>query len=153
NVESRAVRPVAIRADVDVDSAADRAELFTLIWRELRDNFFDANMNGVDWNAVHTEYAPLVEGAQTSDEFVRLMNEMVGELNASHSGMRAAGTLAPYAGRLGVRWDGAEYEQTGKLRVAEIIPLGPAALAGTIQVGDWVTAVDGTPIDARTNVD
>ena len=153
NVESRTVRPVAVRADVDVDSAADRTELFTLIWRELRDNFFDPRMNGVDWNAVRDEYAPLVEGAQTSDEFVRLMNEMVGELDASHSGVRGAGTLAPYTGRLGVRWDGPEYEHSGKLRVAEIIPLGPAALAGKIAVGDWVTAVDATPIDAHTNID
>jgi len=153
SVESRAVRPIAVRAEVDVDSAADRTELFTLIWRELRDNFFDAHMNGVDWNAVRTEYAPLVEGSQTSDEFVRLMNEMVGELDASHSGVRGAGTLAPYAGRLGVRWDGPELEQSGKLRVAAIIPLGPAALAGKVAVGDWVTAVNGTPIQAHTNID
>ncbi|MFI5243100.1 MAG: S41 family peptidase, partial [Gemmatimonadales bacterium] len=153
SVESRAVRPVPVRADVDVDSSADRAELFTLIWRELRENFFDAHMNGVDWNAVHAEYAPFVQGSQTSDEFVRLMNEMVGELNASHSGVRGAGTLAPYTGRLGVRWDGPEYERSGKLRVAEIIPLGPAALAGKIAVGDWVTAINGSPIEAHTNVD
>jgi tricorn protease len=153
SVESRAMRPVAVRAEVDVDSGADRTELFTIIWRELRDNFFDAHMNGVDWNAVRTQYAPLVDGSQTSDEFVRLMNEMVGELDASHSGVRGAGTLAPYAGRLGVRWDGPELEQSGKLRVAEIIPLGPAALAGKLAVGDWVTALDGTPIEAHTNID
>jgi C-terminal processing protease CtpA/Prc len=110
-------------------------------------------MNGVDWNAVRAEYAPLVQGSQTSDEFVRLMNEMVGELNASHSGVRGAGTLAPFAGRLGLRWDGPEYERSGRLRVSEIVPLGPAALAGKIAVGDWVSAVDGTPIDAHTNVD
>ncbi|HMI58999.1 MAG TPA: PDZ domain-containing protein, partial [Gemmatimonadaceae bacterium] len=153
DVASRAVRPVAVSAEMDVDFAADRGEIFTLMWRELRDNFFDEKMNGVDWNAVHEQYAPLAQGAQTSDELMRLMNEMVGELNASHSGARGASSGSPFTGRLGVRWDGAEYERTGKLRVAEIIPLGPAALSGKISVGDLVVSVNGKPVGAHDNID
>ena len=153
DVASRVVRPVPVTAEMDVDFAADRGEIFTLMWRELRDNFFDEKMNGVDWNAVHKEYAPLAQGAQTSDELMRLMNEMVGELNASHSGARGPSSGAPFSGRLGVRWDGPEYERTGTLRVAEIIPLGPVALSGKIAVGDVVVSVDGKPVDARTSIE
>ncbi|MDQ2768320.1 MAG: S41 family peptidase, partial [Gemmatimonadota bacterium] len=153
DVTSRAVRPVSVNAEMDVDFAADRGEIFTLMWRELRDNFFDEKMNGVDWNAVHDQYAPLAQGAQTSDELMRLMNEMVGELNASHSGARGAPSGSPFTGRLGVRWDGPEYERSGQLRVAEIVPLGPAALAGKISVGDVVASVDGKTIGAHTNID
>ncbi len=153
DVSSRAVRPVSVSAEVDVDFTADRTELFTLMWRELRDNFFDATMNGVDWNAVRDTYAPLVQGAQTSDELMRLMNEMVGELNASHSGARGPGGGAPFTGRLGLRFDGNEYERTGRLRVSEIIPLGPAALAAKISTGDFIVAIDGAPVSARTNID
>jgi len=153
DVASRAVRPVAVSAEMDIDFAADRGEIFTLMWRELRDNFFDEKMNGVDWNAVHEEYAPLAQGAQTSDELMRLMNQMVGELNASHSGARGPASGSPYTGRLGVRWDGPEYERTGRLRVAEILPLGPAALSGKISVGDLVVSVNGTPVGAHTNID
>ncbi|MEP7065721.1 MAG: DPP IV N-terminal domain-containing protein, partial [Gemmatimonadota bacterium] len=86
DVNSRGVRPVSVSAELDVDFTADRGELFTLMWRELRDNFFDEKMNGVDWNAVREQYAPLAEGAQSPEELMRLMNQMVGELNASHSG-------------------------------------------------------------------
>jgi C-terminal processing protease CtpA/Prc len=39
------------------------------------------------------------------------------------------------------------------LRVAEIIPLSPAALAREIKVGDYLVAVDGREIGARTNLD
>ena len=153
DVASRAVRPVSVSGEVDIDFAADRGELFTLIWRELRDNFFDEKMNGVDWNAVRDEYAPLAQGAQTSDEFTRLMNEMVGELNASHSGVRGPAGAASSTGRLGVRFDGNEYERSGKLRISEIIPLGPVALATKIAMGDYVVAIDGAPVSARTNID
>lgn len=153
DVASRAVRAVQVSAELDVDFTADRGELFTLMWRELRDNFFDSTMNGVNWNAVRARYAPLAQGAQTSDELMRLMNQMVGELNASHSGARAPASSSPFTGRLGLRWDGSEFERTGRLRVAEIIPLGPAALSGKISVGDFVVAIDGKPVTPHTNVD
>ena len=153
DVASRAVRPVAVSGEMDIDFSADRGELFTLVWRELRDNFFDEKMNGVDWNAIHDEYAPLAQGAQTPDEFARLMNEMVGELNASHSGVRGPVNGAPFTGRLGLRFDANEYERSGRLRVSEIIPLGPAALAGKIATGDYIVAIDGAPLGARTSID
>ncbi|MCA1630828.1 MAG: PDZ domain-containing protein [Acidobacteria bacterium] len=56
-------------------------------------------------------------------------------------------------GRLGVRFDRAEYERTGRLRVSEIIPLGPADLTRSIKVGDYILAVEGAPVTARTNLD
>ena len=51
-----------------------------------------------------------------ADEMRRLVNLMVGELNASHLGMSAAAAArrsrqAPAAGRLGLRFDRAEYER------------------------------------------
>ena len=52
DIANRAVRPVSVSAELDVDFTADREELFTLMWRDLRDNFFDEKMNGVDWDAV-----------------------------------------------------------------------------------------------------
>jgi tricorn protease len=153
DVASRSVRSVPVSAEMDVDFSADREELFTLMWRELRDNFFDEKMNGVDWDGVRAEYAPLAQGAQTTDELMRLMNEMVGELNASHSGARGPSSGAPFTGRLGIRWDGSEFERSGRLRVSEIIPLGPAALAGKISAGDFIVAINGKVITPRTNVD
>ncbi|MBA2685080.1 MAG: PD40 domain-containing protein [Gemmatimonadaceae bacterium] len=153
DVASRSVRPVSVSAEMDIDFTADRGELFTLIWRELRDNFFDEKMNGVDWNALREQYAPLAQGAQTPDELARLMNEMVGELNASHSGVRGPSSGAPFTGRLGIRLDAGEYERSGKLRISEIIPLGPVALAGKIASGDYIVAIDGVQVGARTNID
>jgi C-terminal processing protease CtpA/Prc len=75
-------------------------------------------------------------------------------LNASHSGVSApfAGATAA-TGRLGLRFDRREYETTGRLRVTEVIPLSPAALAREIKPGDYLLAVDGKEINARTNLD
>jgi hypothetical protein len=51
-----------------------------------------------------------------------------------------------------VRFDRAAHERDGTLRVSEVLPLGPAALAG-VRVGDAVVAVGETPVTRTTNLD
>jgi C-terminal processing protease CtpA/Prc len=78
---------------------------------------------------------------------------MIGDLNASHLGINPPPGGGPSIGRLGVRLDRREYESTGRIRVAEIVPLGPAALTGALAAGDVITAVDGRTLDAGVNLD
>jgi C-terminal processing protease CtpA/Prc len=153
-VENRQSRPLAVTAEMEVDFAQEKMAVFEQAWSYLRDHFYDANFHGVDWNAVRAAYAPRVAGARTPDEMRRILSLMVGELNASHLGVNPpAGATMLSTGRLGLRWDAAEYERTGRLRVAEIIPLGPAAVAGDMRVGDYLLEVDGRPVGPRVNLD
>jgi Tol biopolymer transport system component len=152
-LETRQPRPVAVTAEMQVDFAREKMAVFEEGWTYLRDNFYDPRMHGVDWAAVRARYAPHVAGARTPDEMRRVMALMVGELNASHSGINAPPNpaLVP-TGRLGLRFDRGEYERSGRLRVAEVIPQSPASLAG-IRAGEYLLAVDGTRIGARTSLD
>src|SRR5678815_4562042 len=116
---------------MDVNFDAEKMEVFSQAWRYLADNFADSTMNGVDWAAVRTRYAPHIAGARSPDEMRRLLNLMVGELNASHSGVGGPqGGPGPSTGRVGLRFERAEYEANGRLKVASVIPLGPGAIAG-----------------------
>jgi tricorn protease len=152
-LESRQAKPLAVSAEMDVDFAKEKMEVFTQAWTYLDNNFFDPNFNGVDWKRVREEYQPLIEGARTHEEMGQLMNLMVGELNSSHSGF----TPSPHpperiTGRLGLRFDAAVCESSGELRVIGVVPLGPAAIAG-VKVGDEIVAVDGAAIGPRVNLD
>jgi len=153
NVESRTVKPLAVSAEMEVDFDAQKMAVFNQAWSFLRDNFFDASMRGTNWQALHDEYGARVAAAHTPDEMRRDMNLMIGELNASHMGIGGPPAQQPYTGRLGLRFDRAEYERDGRLRITEVLPLGPAALGGEIHVGDVLSAVDGRTVDARTNLD
>ncbi|QKG54831.1 PDZ domain-containing protein [Hymenobacter sp. BRD67] len=149
-------RAVAVAAELDVDFEQEKNVVFDEAWTYLRDFFNDATFNGADWPAQHAKFAPYIAGARTPDEVRRLVNLMIGELNASHSGMGPAapptGTVAPATGRLGVRFDATEYEQNGRLRLTTVLPLGAAALAG-LKPGDVLLAVDGHPLTGTTNLD
>jgi tricorn protease len=153
NLEGRS-RSLAVTAEMDVDFSREKMEVFRQGWSYLRDFFYDPNFHGANWEAVRGQYESLIEGARTPDEMRRLLQLMVGELNASHLGAGAppAGNQAT-TGRLGLRFDRREYETTGRLRITEVIALSPAAIGGAIKVGDYLLAVDGRAIDQTTNLD
>jgi Tol biopolymer transport system component len=156
-------RTLAVMAEMDVDFASEKMEVFEQGWEYMRDNFYDPKYHGADWTAVRAEILPYIAGARTPDEVRRLMRLMIGELNASHLGVSGpSGSTQATTGRLGLDFDRAEYERTGRLRVSEVIPLGPAALARDaaapdksrpVKTGDYVIAIDGRTLDARTNLD
>ena len=97
-IETRQARAVAVTAEMDVDFAHEKMEVFRQAWTYMRDGFYDDKFHGVDWDGVRTQYAPRIAGAQTPDEMRRLLNLMVGELNASHMGVSAAAAARPAVG-------------------------------------------------------
>ncbi len=154
SLDKREVRPLNLTVEMNVNFADEKMEIFKQGWRYMRDNFYDEKFHGADWNQVYATYEPLAMGARTADELRRLMNLMVGELNASHLGVSGASGFTPTPiGKLGLRFDRAEYEANGRLKITEIITLSPAAIVQNIKVGDYLLAVDGVAINNKTNLD
>ena len=157
NIETRQARAINVNAEMDVDFDQEKLAVFEEAWAGQRDGFYDEKMHGVDWNAVRRTYRPLVEAARTPDELRRLLRLMVGELNASHSGITAPlprGAAPPRGviGQLGLSFDRAAYEQQGQLKISAVVPRSPADLA-RIKVGELLEAVDGRPTGAGVNLD
>jgi C-terminal processing protease CtpA/Prc len=156
-VDTRQARTVSVTAEMDVEFAEQKMEVFRQAWTYMRDGFYDDKFHGVDWNGVRAKYEPRIAGAQSPDEMRRLLNLMVGELNASHMGVSAGRGGGPGggppAGRLGLQFERREYENNGRLKVSGVVPLGPAAITTAIAVGDYLLAVDGVRITERTNLD
>lgn len=154
-LDKREVRPLALTIEMSVNFADEKMEIFRQGWRYMRDNFYDENFHGANWEMVRASYEPLISNARNADEVRRIMSLMVGELNASHLGVTAstnAFTPLP-VGKLGLRFDRKEYKTTGRLRITEIITLSPAAIVQNIKVGDYLLSVDGNKIDGKTNLD
>ena len=155
-VESRQSRAINVTAELGVDFSQEKMEVFRQAWTYMRDGFYDDKFHGADWNEVRATFTPIVAGVRTPDELRRVINLMMGELNASHLGA-SGGTSPPSQasnnGRLGLTFDREEYETGGKLRITSVLPLGPAAISKQIQRGEYVVAVDGVPVGAATNLD
>jgi Tol biopolymer transport system component/C-terminal processing protease CtpA/Prc len=153
-VESRQSRSVAASAETDASFEAEKRAVFDQARSYLANNFFDASMHGVDWNALGARVAPYIEASRNPDDMRRVMSLMIGELNGSHLGINgptAGGVVVPMA-RLGVRFDRAALERTGRYTVSEVIALGPAAVAGIV-VGDVISSLDGAALGASVVLD
>ncbi|MEP6847364.1 MAG: LpqB family beta-propeller domain-containing protein, partial [Acidobacteriota bacterium] len=154
DLDKRSPHPVSIAVDMNVDFAREKLEVFRQGWRYQRDNYYDDKFHGADWNAVEKTYEPLIAVAKNIDEVRRLMNLMVGELNSSHSGVGGpSGFNGSPIGKLGLRFGQAEYENNGRLKVSEIITLGPVDIMRSVKVGEYLISVDGVKIDGTRNLD
>jgi Tol biopolymer transport system component len=156
DIGGKGAKPVALAAEFDVDFAHDKRVVFDQAWSMLDRWYADPGFHGANWGALRQQYEPYALGARTPQEFYRVMSLLVGELNSSHSGIsaeRAPGVPLYTTGRLGIDWDTGTYDRTGHLRVAAVVPLSPAAVAGHITAGDELLAVESTPVDRTTDVD
>ncbi len=144
--------PFEVAGGMNVSFAREKYEVFHQAWRYLRDNFWNPRMNGVNWDAVRAEYAPLVAGAASPNAFYSILRLMIGELDSSHSGIYAPrGKTHPVEGRLGLVFDVHKYERSGELLVKSVVPRSPGALAG-VHAGDVLLAVDGETIGRHSDL-
>jgi Tol biopolymer transport system component/C-terminal processing protease CtpA/Prc len=145
---------VYVRGDVTVDFNQEKYQVFGEAWRLLRDTFYDASFGGRVWQALREQFAPLVAGAQTPGDLTAVLNLMVGELGASHTGAYWYSRWMGNDGYTGLLFDPLEQSQRGLLRVAALVPDSPVAmLAEPPRVGEYLIAVDGEAITPQTNLD
>ena len=150
-------KPIPVAAEMDVDFATEKQIVFDEAWSILDRKFFDAGFNGHDWKALRAQYQPFVTGARTPDELRRIIGLMIGELNASHTGINrppgGPGALPTNrVGDLGLRFDRDAYESGRGLIVREVVTLGPASIEKIVP-GDRIVSVGGVAVGGKGNLD
>jgi tricorn protease len=145
-------RPVTYSVNLEVDHRALRSQVFNEGWRIMKNRFYDARMHGADWNAAKKTYEPLLEYLTDEDELHTVMMMMIGQLNASHTGV-SGGTGS---GRASVQTRHPGFDVTpdasGSYRVGHIYKNGPADHDYLkIKQGDFVVAIDGHDLKTSDN--
>src|SRR5690606_6116094 len=82
--------PSVVKVDLDrLRREVSPRELWRQMFEEngriMRDHYWRADMDGVDWDGVLARWRPVVEAVATHDDLVDLLWETVGELNTSHA--------------------------------------------------------------------
>jgi tricorn protease len=147
------------QAPQEVDVAQKHAAAFDQCWRAMRDHFYDERLGNRDWDAVRRKYRDAAGHAPDTEGLVTVVQLMLGELNGSHLGFTPLGarnTPATTGWReetvhLGLRFL-ADSPGPG-LKVRDVLPGGPASRKKTrILDGEVVLRIDGTPVDAMTDL-
>ena len=142
---------VNFQVRVEIDHRAERKQVFEQAWRVMRDRFYDRNMNGADWEKYRGVYEPLLDDVGDREEMQNVIQQLIGELNASHTGV-SGGDPNPNAFQ--TRFPGFELtaDSSGYYKVAYIYKNGPADHDyARIHAGDFVLAVNGRPLHSGEN--
>jgi tricorn protease len=141
------VERVDFKADMEVDTRAERQAAFVQFWRAYERGFYDPSFHGRDWVAIRQRYEPLLEGVETREEFALVLQMMVGELEASHSEVSPSpsGVRSPNTPHLGFTID---YSHPGPgLKVAQVPDGAPGSYPETrIRPGEYVLKINGEPV-------
>ena len=136
-------------------------QMFNDAWRMHRDFLYDANMRGIDWTAMRSKYAPLVERVTDRAELNDVLGMMVGELGALHSQIvpgdirRATGEGVPSS--LGAVFsrtpDGFHVDRVYRSEPELPSERGPLAQPDVgVKEGDIITAVNGKQLGEARDI-
>ena len=145
-----------------IDRHAEWRQIFDESWRQMRDFFWNPEMNGVDWPAMRAKYAPVVGHVNHRADLTYVIGEMIGELNSGHT--YVGGGDLPALTRIQMGLLGARLErdpQTKFFRIAKVLKgqnwdpglRSPLTEIGVdVNEGDYIVAVNGRSTADLTDI-
>jgi tricorn protease len=127
-------------------------QIYDESWRQMRDFFYDPNMHGVDWKAIHSKYKPLVAHVNNRNDLNYIIGEMIGELNIGHAYVGEGDRPAPERIKMGLLGAELSRDKSGYYKIEKILkgenwsqdnrsPLSGVGI--DIKEGDFIVAVNG----------
>ncbi len=141
---------ISYNAEMILDRAAERAYMFEHAWRQMYEKFYVKNMHGVDWEHYKKVYAKFLPYINNNYDFAEMLSEMLGELNASHtgSGYRHRDPNGDQTAKPALFFD-ENYSGNG-LKIVEVIEKGPFDNAESkVKAGVILEKIDGKLIGGK----
>ncbi|MGH1334653.1 MAG: S41 family peptidase [Aureispira sp.] len=146
-------KPIVLKGEMVLKEAEERAYLFEHAWRQVVKKFYREDLHDVRWDFYKKEYQKFLPHINNGYDFSEMLSELLGELNASHTGCRYYGGRminGDQTASLGMFYDHS-YQGTG-LKIAEVMPQHPMLTKNSrIKAGVIIEKIDGQEITATTN--
>jgi tricorn protease len=140
-----------------IDPREEWRQIYWEAWRFLRDNFYDPDMAGVNWQAVGKRYEQYLQYVNHRGDLNYVLGLMVGELGTGHAYV-SGGDMGMMTPPIPVGQLGADYEVAGdRIRIRKIyrgssyeeVRRGPLDEPGQdVREGDYLLAIDGRQVTA-----
>ena len=148
DTEKNENKGVGISGEMVLNEAAERAYLFEHIWRQVKKKFYRVDLQGVDWDKYKAEYQRYLPYINNNFDMAELCSEMLGELNASHTGA-GFGFHMPTGDETATLGCFYANDPGPGLRITEIMPKSPLVKQGTkVKAGHVIEKIDGEAITA-----
>jgi carboxyl-terminal processing protease len=129
---------------VSTETREGRLAVFDDVWETIRDRYYDASFNGLNWEAERERFRPQAAGAKDSAEFYAVLRRMVGSLRDAHTRVYAPDEKFDWQHPRVVTTGISLREVEGQPVVVSVDSDSEAKRAG-LRVGDIITSVDDAP--------
>lgn len=126
--------------------------VFEDLWQTVNDIYLYPDFNGLDWDAVHTEYSQKIEAGMSNDDFYEAMREMINRLGDNHSAFlspddakAAAEELAGSYNYVGIGVYISPSPDNTRAVILFVFENSPAEKAG-LKARDSILSANGEPI-------
>lgn len=143
---------ISFSSEMNLNTDAERAYMFEHAWRQFKEKFYLKDLHGVDWQMYKENYSRFLPHINNQTDFADMLSEMLGEVNASHTGARAwsGSPTDDRTAALGLFYD-ETYAGDG-LKIAEVMGKSPVInKEGKVKAGVIIEKINGTPIKAGEN--
>lgn len=152
NIKGKKDEALPFSARAWIDYHEQRKQVFGEAWRTLERGFYDPDFHGEDWESLREKYQPWCMAASTGNDFSYTFNLMLGQVNASHMGLRNTPkryeTPKTTTGLLGID---ITPEEEG-IRIKDVLNNTPADRSGSkLMTGDLIRSVDGRLVNNGMN--
>lgn len=133
---------------------AEFKQMFDETWVGLDENFYDENFHGLDWAKTRERYALYLPYVNNRSDLRILLNDMLGELNASHLGFTSSGIEERKLYSATTNETGLLFSASNPYQVEKIVDKSPASFLGEqIKKGDLLVAVNGDRVNSSLDRD
>ena len=134
--------------------AALNRRVFDAVWNEVRRDYFDPGLKGVDWRQARAELRPRALAATSERELYTVINDLLDRLDDDHASahapavVRRQDSLRQRRAVIGIRMSEGD---DGRYRIESVRP-GSAAEAAGIPTGWTLESVNGQPWGPEVDV-
>jgi tricorn protease len=152
NLEKNTLEKVEIKRSFSKQLRVEFNQMFFETWTILQENFYDEKFHGVNWLSKRDYYSSFLPYFRNRDNLRVLLNDMLGELNASHMGFRSTGNeekayFSAHTASIGVMFDNENPYRVSKVLSKSNIDITQPL----IQSGDILVAVNGKRVEPLHN--
>jgi len=146
---------------INTDLHAEWKQIYDESWRQMRDYFYDPNMHGVNWKAMHDKYAVLLPYVNHRNDLTYLIGELIGELNIGHAYTNPGDRPEIERVKMGLLGATFSRDKSGYYKIEKILSgeswnkslVSPLRTPGVkVKAGDYIISINGKDVKDFTNL-
>ena len=123
---------------------------FEYVWTAIRDKHWQTKPGGLDWQAIHDEFRPKIEAADSMDAARDVLNQMLGRLHQTHFGIVPGEVYStvdgPHGAHGGDSTTGIDVRVVGAQVLVTSVEPDSSAFLGGVRPGWVILKIAGTDV-------